>query len=112
MTIDEALDILNKYGGKEMNEWQYYNYHCAQNKITQLILSGEYILVKKDLEENENDGNTYCHGIVNCKYFYDGECDFYSMGSGNPDDMPCLVQAEEDIKAFREWREQKAKEGK
>ena len=63
-------------------------------------------------EEYENDGNTYCHGVVNCKYFYDGECDFYSMGSGNPDDMPCLVRAEQDIKAFREWREQKAKEGK
>ena len=55
MTIDEALEILNKYDGKEMNEWQYYNYHCAQNKITRLILSGEYILVKKDLVENENE---------------------------------------------------------
>ena len=20
--------------------------------------------------EYENDGNTYCHGVVNCKYFY------------------------------------------
>lgn len=55
MTLDEALEILNKYDGKEMNEWQYYNYHCAQNKITRLILSGEYILVKKDLGENENE---------------------------------------------------------
>lgn len=63
-------------------------------------------------KEYENDGNTYCHGVVNCKYFYDGECDFYAMGSGNPDDMPCLVRAEETIKDFREWREQKAKEVK
>ena len=62
-------------------------------------------------EEYENDGNTYCHGVVNCKYFYDGDCDFYSMGSGNPDDMPCLVQASADVKAFREWREQQEKGG-
>ena len=60
-------------------------------------------------EEYENDGNTYCHGVVNCKYFYDGDCDFYSMGSGNPDDMPCLVQATKDIEEFRKWREEKYK---
>lgn len=50
MTLEQALEILNKYDGTEMTDWQYYNYHCAQNKITRLILSGEYILVKKDLE--------------------------------------------------------------
>lgn len=58
-------------------------------------------------EEFENDENTYCHGVVNCKYFCDGECNFYDMGSGNPDDMPCLSRALADIKAFHEWREQK-----
>ncbi len=24
-----------------------------------------------------------------CKYNYEGECDFYDMGSGNEIDMPC-----------------------
>lgn len=24
-----------------------------------------------------------------CKYNYEGECDFYDMGSGNDIDMPC-----------------------
>ena len=57
-------------------------------------------------EEYENDEDTYCHGVVNCKYFYDGDCNFYCMGSGNPDDMPCLIQANADIEAFRKWREE------
>lgn len=26
---------------------------------------------------------------VKCKYNYEGECDFYDMGSGNEIDMPC-----------------------
>ena len=40
-------------------------------------------------EEYENDGNTYCHGVINCKYFYDGECDFYSMhGRGRRGSVP------------------------
>ena len=59
----------------------------------------------------ENDGNTYCHGIVNCKYYH-GECFFMDMGSGDPDDMPCRVQESEDLKAFREWREKREKEQK
>lgn len=58
-------------------------------------------------DEYQNDEDTYCHGVVNCKYFEDGDCMFFSMGSGNPDDMPCLVRANNDIKAFREWREEK-----
>lgn len=62
-------------------------------------------------EEFENDGNTYCHGVVNCKYFYEGDCNFYAMGSGNPDDMPCLSRALADIKAFHEWREQQEEGG-
>ncbi len=48
MTLEQALEILNKYDGTEMTDWQYYDYHNAQNKITRLILSGEYELVKKD----------------------------------------------------------------
>lgn len=60
-------------------------------------------------KEYENDGNTYCHGVVNCKYYHE-ECTFMYMGSGDPDDMPCLSRARRDLKAFREWREQKAKE--
>ena len=50
MTLEQALEILNKYDGTEMTDEQYYNYHCAQNKITRLILSGEYELVKKGTE--------------------------------------------------------------
>ncbi len=50
MTLDQALEILNKYDGTEMTDEQYYNYHCAQNKITRLILSGEYELVKKEAD--------------------------------------------------------------
>lgn len=46
MTLKQALEILNKYDGTEMTDEQYYEYHCAQNKITRLILSGEYKLVK------------------------------------------------------------------
>ena len=53
--------------------------------------------------------DTYCNGIVNCKYCYEGECDFYAMGSGNPDDMPCISQANSDINEFRKWREEKYK---
>lgn len=51
MTLEKALEILNKYDGTEMNDEQYYEYHCAQNKITRLILSGECELVKKESEE-------------------------------------------------------------
>lgn len=29
-----------------------------------------------------------------CKYNYDGECDFYSMGSGNDIDKPCHREEE------------------
>ena len=29
-----------------------------------------------------------------CKYNYDGECDFYDMGSGNEIDMPCYREKE------------------
>ena len=29
-----------------------------------------------------------------CKYNYDGECDFYNMGSGNEIDMPCYREKE------------------
>ena len=61
-------------------------------------------------KEYENDGNTYCHGIVNCKYYHE-ECIFMDMGSGNPDDMPCRVQ-EEELKAFREWKEKREIEQK
>ena len=40
----------------------------------------------------------YCHGIVNCKYYdgYVGDCTFMSMGSGDPDDMPCRVHVKSD----------------
>lgn len=31
-----------------------------------------------------------------CKYNFDGECEFYSMGSGNDVDKPCRVE-EEDV---------------
>lgn len=51
--------------------------------------------------------DTYCHGIVNCKYCYEGECDFFDMGSGNPDDMPCISQSISDINEFCKWREEK-----
>lgn len=47
MTLEQALEILNKYDGTEMTDWQYYDYHNAQNKITRLILSGEYELIKR-----------------------------------------------------------------
>ncbi len=60
-------------------------------------------------EEYENDGNTYCHGIVNCKYYHD-ECVFMYMGSGNPDDMPCRVQEQSVISEFRKWKEEKERE--
>lgn len=59
-------------------------------------------------EEYENDGNTYCHGIVNCKYYHD-ECTFMDMGSGNPDDMPCRVQEQKVIQELQEWREERQK---
>lgn len=59
-------------------------------------------------EEYENDGNTYCHGIVNCKYYHD-ECTFMDMGSGYPDDMPCRVQEQKVIQELREWREERQK---
>lgn len=33
MTLDEVLEILNKYDGTEMNDEQYYDYHCAKTKL-------------------------------------------------------------------------------
>ena len=54
MTLEEALEILNKYDGTEMNDEQYYDYHCAQNKITRLILSGEYKLVRGETDNEAN----------------------------------------------------------
>lgn len=59
-------------------------------------------------EEYENDGNTYCHGIVNCKYYHD-ECTFMAMGSGDPDDMPCRVREQQVIQEFNEWKEERQK---
>lgn len=29
-----------------------------------------------------------------CKYYHDGECDFYDMGSGNEINMPCYEEKE------------------
>ena len=46
MTVEQAIAILNKYDGTEMTDEQYYDYHCAQNKITRAILSGAYKLVE------------------------------------------------------------------
>lgn len=63
--------------------------------------------VEQEEEDMEKDENTYCHGIVNCKYYEDGECVFMDMGSGNPDDMPCLQLERETIEAFHKWREEK-----
>lgn len=37
-----------------------------------------------------------------CKYNYDGECDFYSMGSGDEIDMPCYSESEWGIRNERE----------
>lgn len=59
-------------------------------------------------EEYENDGNTYCHGVVNCKYYH-GECVFMDMGSGDPDDMPCRVREQQVIQEFNEWQEERQK---
>ena len=37
----------------------------------------------------------YCDvGNFNCKYCHDGDCDFFYMGSGNAQDMPCIVNEE------------------
>ena len=60
-------------------------------------------------KEYEDDGNTYCHGVVNCKYYHD-ECTFMYMGSGDVDDMPCMVQQRQIIAEFRKYREMKEAE--
>ena len=38
----------------------------------------------------------YCEvGGFNCKYCYKDVCDFFAMGSGEPNDMPCISNATE-----------------
>ena len=38
----------------------------------------------------------YCNvGGFKCKYCYKGVCDFFCMGSGNTEDMPCVDELEE-----------------
>lgn len=59
-------------------------------------------------EEYDNDGNTYCHGVVNCKYYH-GDCFFMDTGSGDPDDMPCRARENEILQDFREWKEERQK---
>ena len=47
---------------------------------------------KKQIEDGLNVA-TYA-ACEKCKYNYEGECDFYDMGSGNEIDMPCYREKE------------------
>ena len=42
----------------------------------------------------ESEGKGMYIACKKCKYNYDGECDFYDMGSGNEIDMPCYREKE------------------
>lgn len=79
-----------------------------RGKVVPDILQG-FRYEERPQGEWVNHRNDYCHGIVNCKYYQD-ECVFMYMGSGNPDDMPCRVQEQSVISEFRKWKEEKERE--
>ncbi len=57
------------------------------------VRNGEIMFTDwRDKTENEDKGMYIA--CKKCKYNYDGECDFYDMGSGNEIDMPCYREKE------------------
>lgn len=59
-----------------------------------------------DKKFDECTENRHCNGIINCKYDHGGECDFFYMGSGNKDDMPCISNGTRTVEEFRQWEEE------